>query len=149
MEAHGPISFDGVYLNVYENKTLLLARNALLFVMGDYIGGDNDFDLKAAPDYGLLPEKFCNWDQLIELRDKYGCQLGWHTWSHRNLTTLSEEEVRKELTRPKDVEPLLAYPYGNFDDRIISIAKEMGYDDAWSVDQGNGSRFQRVRRYLK
>lgn len=147
--AQGPTSFDGIYLNVYENRDVLEGKEITFFIMGDYIGGNNDFDLKAAPDYGLLPEKYCDWDQLRELRDKFNCRLGWHTKSHRDLRFLPDDEVRSELERPKEIEPILAYPFGNFDDRIIKLAIEMGYEDAWSVHQGNGDRFQRNRYYYK
>lgn len=147
--AKGQISFDGVYLNVFENRELLKDKEVILFVMGDYIGGNNDFDLKAAPNYGLLPERYCDWDQLKELRDNFGCRLGWHTKSHRDLTLLSDDEIRSELERPSEIDPILAYPFGNFNERIIKLAIDMGYEDAWSVNQGNGGRFQRNRFYFQ
>ncbi|UOF82073.1 nodB-like protein [Caudoviricetes sp.] len=144
----GPISFDGIYLNVYENQDILEGKDVILFVMGNYVGGDNTFDMIAAPDYGLKLEKYCTWDQIFELRDKYKCRVGWHTWSHRDLTKLPDHELEKELKRPDGVEPILAYPFGNFDRRVESFAHAAGYREAWTVDRGDNSPLQQQRHYL-
>jgi peptidoglycan/xylan/chitin deacetylase (PgdA/CDA1 family) len=123
-----------------------------LFVMGNYIGGDNGFDT------GMPLELYCSHLQILELVRDYGCKLGWHTWSHPDLTKLGDEEVRRELRQPGSAGErpwsstpkmtTVAYPYGRFDDRVKLIAQELGYEDAYSVTQGDGSRFAKVRTYL-
>jgi hypothetical protein len=147
LTAKGPISFDGIYLNVYENRDVLVGKDVTLFVMGGYVGLDNSFDLRANPNIGLKLEKYCNWPQIFELKEKYGCKLAWHTWTHRNLGDLKEEGIRMELFRPPNIDPILAYPHGTFNEQIIEIAKDMGYTEAWSVTQGDGSAYQRKRKY--
>lgn len=146
LKCHGLITFDGIYRNVYENRDVLIGKQVILFIMGNYVGRDNSFDV------GMPPERYCDWAELTELQQKYQCKLGWHTWSHRNLCELTDDEIRRELRLPDDpwvpkIEKLLAYPYGNVDERVESIAIEMGYYEAWSVTQGNDSLFQRKRKY--
>lgn len=136
-----PLGIDGVYLNVYQNKDVLLGKEVILFVTGKYLGGDNSFDI------GMPLERFTNEEQLRELKEA-GAKLGWHTWTHRDLTTLSDEEIIRELTCPPEYGEFLAYPYGLYNDRVIAIAKELGFKDAWSVTQGTDKPFERVRTYL-
>ena len=148
--ARGLITFDGVYRNVYENRDLLYGRDVILFVMGNYVGRDNQFDVDANPHLKL--ETYCTWEEICELHEKCGARIGWHTWSHRNLCELSDDEIRRELDLSMvphwvPMERLLAYPYGNVDSRVEDIAIESGYIEAWSVTQGDGSIFRRKRQY--
>jgi hypothetical protein len=140
-----PLSFDGVYLNVWENRALFRGRgdDPILFVMGNVIGGNNSFDRP------MPPERYCDWWHLMDLVTNYDCQLGWHTWSHRNLCELSDdEEVLHEVTPPFPMK-YFAYPYGNVDERVEKIVRSVGcYEDAYSVVQGHGGPFQRKREYL-
>lgn len=136
-----PLSFDGIYHNVFDHREALRGKDVTLFVMGDYMGKDNSFDK------GMPLEFYCDWNEVVELCRVLGAKLGWHTWSHRNLCELPDAEVRKELTPPFPMK-YLAYPYGNVDTRVARIAQEMGYEAAWSVTQGDNSKFQRRRRYL-
>lgn len=139
--SQGPLSFDGVYYNVYTNRHLLKDRDVTLFIMGNYIGKDNAFDR------GQLPETFCDWKEILELKECYGVKLGWHTWTHRNLCWLTDDEVRREITPPFEMD-YFAYPYGVCDARVADLVAAQGYKEAWSVTQGDGSQFQRKRRYL-
>ena len=137
------LTFDGVYLEVYEYRHLLKGKRIILFPSGQYFGCDNSFDV------GQPPGRFCTLSQVFELKRLLNAEVGWHGQSHVSLPTLSEEEIRIELTPPWSPKgTLLAYPYGNFDERVIRIAKELGYRDAYSVIQGDGSEFQRKREYL-
>lgn len=137
------LTFDGVYTSVFDNRDLLEGRNVILFVTGNYIGKNNSFDLD------MPLETFCSQQQLEEL-ENMGCQIGWHTWSHPDLTRLSEEDVEKELTHPFHPfeTDLLAYPYGRFNESVVRIAQKLGYKRAWSVTQGDGSPLKLKRNYL-
>lgn len=140
------LTFDGVYLNVWQNRDVLYwaKKPPILFVMGAYLGGDNAFD--AVPN--VLPiELYCSVEQLFELRDKYNCILGWHTWTHADLTRLPDAQVMEEINALFPVEHF-AYPYGKFDARVEALVKSAGYKYAWSVDKGNGSDFQLRREYI-
>ena len=140
LDAEGTLTFDGVYRNVYEHRYQLKGKDIILFVTGNYFGLDNTFDK------GQPLSQFCTWREVKEM-EKLGFRLGWHTWSHRDLTHLSTAEVIKELDNPFGLD-LLAYPYGNYNQEVIEIAKSLGYKDAWSVTQGDDTQFRRRRQYL-
>lgn len=137
----GPITFDGIYYNVYLNQYVLENKKVILFVMGDYVGGDNSFDP------GQPFERYCDWNQIMELVNIYGCKLGWHTWSHPDLTKLDTQEIIRECQPPFPMD-YFAYPYGKFNDEVIEIVKSLGYKEAFSVTEGDNSEYQRLRSYL-
>lgn len=144
MNCRERLSFDGIYLNVWQHQRVLgipRAEKTILFVMGAYVGKDNSFD---AP---MPPEKYCTWDQIISLVIKYDCELGWHTWTHPNLTLVDDERLIKEITPPFPMKHF-AYPYGALNPRVVAAVAKAGYAEAWGVHIGDGSQFQRLRRYL-
>ncbi|CAG8506066.1 5892_t:CDS:2 [Scutellospora calospora] len=73
--------------------------------------------------------------ETLQRAHKSGHQIGVHTWSHPYLTTQSNNQIIAELqwtsdainaaigVRPKYMRP----PYGDYDDRIRDIAKQLGY----------------------
>lgn len=125
------IGFDGIYQNVYDNQDVLKDKSGIMFVMGDFFGKDNAFDLAHVP----ALEQYCTLKQVQELCDKYDFELGWHTYSHRDLTRLSDSEIIREVTAPFPCK-YFAYPYGTFDQRVVEIVKAAGYEKAYSVTQG-------------
>lgn len=131
LDCHEPIGFDGIYQSLYQNQDILKGKSGILFVMGNYIGKDNTFDLPHVPKL----ERYCDMGQVMELCVKYNFKVGWHTWSHPDLTTLPDSEVIKEITPPFQMD-YFAYPYGIYDERIIRLVKEAGYKQAYSVTQG-------------
>jgi peptidoglycan/xylan/chitin deacetylase (PgdA/CDA1 family) len=126
-----PIGFDGVYLNVYENQDILQTKSGIMFVMGNHMGQDNSFDSANVPKL----EKYCTLSQVKHMCTLYDFEIGWHTWSHRDLTKLSDREVTQEITAPFATK-YLRYPYGIYDDRIVELVKKAGYEKAYSVTQG-------------
>lgn len=137
-----PLSFDGIYLNVWENRDVLKGKDVILYVMGNYVGKDNSFD-KPMP-----LEKYCDWNQIMDLVVNYGCKLGWHTWSHPDLRTLSDEELAREVKPPFPMESF-AYPYGYFDERVIKAVKAAGFKEAVVVFRGDNSPFQKLRTMIQ
>lgn len=73
-----------------------------------------------------------------------GHKLESHSVSHPFLTTLSDADIRYQLTRSRDIikttvgttSYLFRPPYGDINDRVIRITGEMGYKYMvmWSVD---------------
>lgn len=51
LNCQDPIGFDGIYKNVYENRDVLKEKVGIFFVMGDYMGKDNTFDLPHVPNW--------------------------------------------------------------------------------------------------
>jgi hypothetical protein len=139
-----PIGFDGIYMNVYDNMDVLEGKSGILFVMGNYLGHDNVFDLQHVPKL----EHYCNWDEINQIIEKYpNFKLGWHTWSHPDLTTITNvDEIIKEITPPFPMD-YFAYPYGNYNDLVIECVKKVGYKYAWSVTQGTTNTFDNNYNY--
>jgi len=138
-----PLGFDGVYLNVYENQDTLEDKTGVFFVMGNYMGKDNEFDLMHAPNL----EEYCTWKQINEMVDKYDFDIGWHTYSHPDLTTLTKEEIMLEITPPFPMK-YFAYPYGKYNKLVIECVEEAGYEKAWSVTQGDEEPYTLRRDYI-
>jgi hypothetical protein len=73
--------------------------------------------------------------EILQRAVKEGHQIGIHTWSHPSLTSLSNEQIIAELKwtekaiqaavqlTPKYMRP----PFGDYDDRVRSIATQLGY----------------------
>lgn len=73
-----------------------------------------------------------------------GITMGSHSWSHANLTRLSDEELVDELARPMawlrqhvpGALPWLTYPYGAFNQTVAAAAERAGYEAALAVSGG-------------
>lgn len=136
LDCHDPIGFDGIYKNVYENRDVLKGKKGILFVVGNCVGKDNTFDLAYVPKL----EKYCDWNEIMDLVLNTDFELGWHTWSHPDLTKLSIAEAKKEITPPFPMD-YFAYPYGLYNDTLISLVKAAGFKKAFSVTQGTTNIF--------
>lgn len=73
---------------------------------------------------------------LRPLVDSGQIQLGNHTWSHPDLTTLTKEQVADQLRRNDqflrntfgaDATPYFRPPYGNHNDDVDAVAADLGY----------------------
>jgi peptidoglycan/xylan/chitin deacetylase (PgdA/CDA1 family) len=81
-----------------------------------------------------------NWDELRDHAAR-GIAVGSHAISHPHLTTLSDDELRRELTESKqEIEDRLrrscddlAYPYGEHDARVREAARAAGYEIAYAL----------------
>ena len=77
-----------------------------------------------------------NADLLRPLVDSGQIQLGNHTWSHPDLTTLNADDIKDQLRRNDqflrntygaDATPYFRPPYGNHNDIVDGIAADLGY----------------------
>lgn len=129
---HGLITFDGVYQSVWEHREQL-PEGCILFMAGNSEGKNG----------------FITRQQLLTLADEYDCLLGWHTYTHRDLTKLTDDEIRKELDAPAWYpRGFFAYPFGEYNERVIELVKEAGYREALSTTQGNEDAYSLHREYL-
>jgi peptidoglycan/xylan/chitin deacetylase (PgdA/CDA1 family) len=80
-----------------------------------------------------------------------------HTRLHPDLTTLSEDTLLAELAGSRqELEDMLgervrylAYPYGRFNDHVLSTTRNAGYEAAFSTQPGfnrRGVELYRIRR---
>ncbi|WEO77581.1 polysaccharide deacetylase family protein [Cryobacterium sp. SO2] len=77
-----------------------------------------------------------NADQLRPLVQTGQIQLGNHTWSHPDLSTLADADITGELSRNHDfitdtfgtdARPYFRPPFGVHDDRVDALAADLGY----------------------
>lgn len=145
LASEGPISFDGVYSEVYEHYRELKGKDVTFFVSGKYVGGNNDFDLHS----GEKPGTFCTWAQVLEMAGYLGAEVAYHGWEHRKCVGLARDELINELAPRPAFCQSFAWPHGVCDDLAILAAKTCNYTRAWCAGpHGDDSEFQRKRRYL-
>jgi peptidoglycan-N-acetylglucosamine deacetylase len=74
-----------------------------------------------------------------------GHEVSCHTRNHRELTALADHDARMEIeTDKRDLESLagytvrgLAYPFGAYDDRIVSLVSELGMTYARTAEDSH------------
>lgn len=78
-----------------------------------------------------------------------GNEIGGHSVTHPMLTTVSDTQLKSELVDSKNVLEAIpgvgtvhnfAYPYGDYDARVIQAEKDAGYRSGRSVEEGYNSR---------
>jgi len=77
---------------------------------------------------------YMNKKELIEIQD-YGIEIGSHTLTHPDLSTISPSSAKEEITASKTtLEKLLGekilsfcYPSGKFNESVETMVKEAGY----------------------
>ncbi len=141
-----PLSFDGVYVSVYEHYRALKGKDIIFFVSGKYLGGDNSFDLHS----GQPLSRFCTLEQVIEMAEFLDAKIGYHGWAHLKCSELIDDALFSEISLPRwwPNSRSLAWPYGDFDERCKRIAHFIGYVDAYSSLQGDGTQYAKNRTLL-
>ncbi len=140
---HVLLTFDDGYDDLYTELFPFLAGNsftAVIFLVADQIGATNVWDQKT----GLRARNLLTLDQIREMQ-KYGVEFGSHTLSHSYLPSVSDGELRREVTESKRrLEDLLgnevtsfAYPFGGVDRRVRSAVVNAGYLSAFTVLPGS------------
>ena len=116
------VTFDDGHASVLEEALPVLARHGLVGTVFPRL------DLLGSP--GLLSQPG------LEALVAAGWEVGSHTLTHRDLTTLDDAELERELAGSKrELEALLgrpcrsiAYPRGNADERVLAAAAAAGYE---------------------
>jgi len=120
------LTFDNGYENGYTPMILdtLYSRHvpAIFFVTGHYV--------KDQP-------------ELLKRMVAEGHLIGNHSWSHPDMSRISNEKIREELSKVKDAVAqatgqkemrYLRPPRGIFSDRMLGYSKELGYTNVfWSI----------------
>ncbi len=89
-----------------------------------------------------VPE-YMTWDQIVSL-DRSGMDIGSHTATHPDLTTLGAADLRQELSGSAETlknklgHPVywLCYPAGKYDGDVLKFSRDAGYLLATSTEPG-------------
>ncbi|ADY56017.1 polysaccharide deacetylase [Syntrophobotulus glycolicus DSM 8271] len=124
------ITFDDGYEDNYLNAYPVMKKygfTGTIFMVSNYVDGTG----------------YLKTEHLRELQAN-GWIIGGHTAEHINLPTVSAQEALKELQESRqDLEKILgaeiryfAYPFGGYDNKIIEMVKEDGYEIAFTIKKG-------------
>jgi peptidoglycan/xylan/chitin deacetylase (PgdA/CDA1 family) len=127
------ITFDDAFDTVYFNALPILKKydyRATVFAITDFIGMTGSWDYQIA----RFRAKHCNWEQLRVLAAE-GWEVGSHTVSHPDLTSLSASRLWYELKSSKDILAeqlqrkieIISYPFGKYDNTVLAGVKKAGY----------------------
>jgi peptidoglycan/xylan/chitin deacetylase (PgdA/CDA1 family) len=138
------LTIDDGYRSAYDIAYPILRNygfTATLFIYTDFVG---------------VSSSALTWDHLRAMKEG-GFEVGSHTLSHCDLTKRREGEdmdaylarVVRELRVSKEIidEQLqqdtiyLAFPYGEYNQRIMNLCEEMGYKLGFSVKRGGNPFF--------
>ncbi len=126
------LTFDDGFLNFVTTGLPVLTGLGLpatIFVVSDAAGGTNAWGGREAPGIPTLP--LMGWQDL-RAAVRAGFEIGAHTRTHADLTTVSPAQVEDEIAgcverifaelgqRPRR----FAYPYGAVNDAVAAVARE-------------------------
>jgi len=136
------ITFDDGYAdNMLAFEQLVKHKmNATWFVVSNDIGQLSSWNDKNAPRLKLLDRS-----QLLEMQDA-GMEIGSHTHSHCRLTQTTQQQIDFELSHSQSYlsnllnKPVtsLAYPYGLYNQAVLSATRATGYKVAFTTNSGFG-----------
>jgi peptidoglycan/xylan/chitin deacetylase (PgdA/CDA1 family) len=136
------VTFDDAYENVLDVLPALerLRARATVFACSDLADDGTPPSLLEVDDSLEAGFATLRWDRLRELVER-GVGVASHTASHPHLTELSPEDLRHELVESRErLEgelgrrcSLLAYPFGDNDERVRAAARSAGYEAAFGL----------------
>ncbi|WP_448571720.1 glycosyltransferase [Trichothermofontia sp.] len=134
------ITFDDCYQDVLDFGMPILKEYgipAIAFAVTRRLGGTNEWDQKiGAPALQLM-----NTEGLKQLVAG-GFVIGAHSQTHPQLTQISEDQLMPEIKGAiDDLEnvgiskpSLFAYPHGEYNEKVIEIAQNIGLEAAFTVE---------------
>lgn len=149
------LTFDDGYENFYQYALPVLARYgfpAMVYALAERLGQPAGWfaaDGRATP-------PLMSAARLRELR-RAGIDVGSHGLTHLRLARIDRALAQREVTLSKTRleqalgEPVrhFCYPYGSYDDAVVAMAAEAGYDSATTCDRaaaGPGEDLLRLPR---
>jgi len=128
------ITFDDGYEDNYVNAYPILKKygfKGTIFVITSFL----DKSMK----------NYITWDQAAEMDASGIISIQSHTVTHRSMTELSDDQLRRELVDSKEaIEThlhkkvnFIAYPTGTYNLHIAQLVKEAGYEGAFTIKYGN------------
>ena len=140
------LTFDDGYKGVYKYVMPICAKYSIPFCVFITVGF-------------LGKKQYINDDELKSLCSCNLCTIGAHSMSHPMFRYLSEEDIRQEMYNSKtylenitkkEID-IFAYPYGSvyaIDERSFDIAKETGFNMAFSTIGTHNVNTEKIRYFL-
>lgn len=137
------ITFDDGYADNLECAAPLLKKygfTAIVFVVTGMIGGNNSkWPMSDTEEFGQMMDL-----SALHQWQAEGHEIGSHSVSHPNLTTLGSTELQQELSASRDYieaefkKPCktFAYPTGDVDERVANAVKNTGYNLGFTTRSG-------------
>jgi peptidoglycan/xylan/chitin deacetylase (PgdA/CDA1 family) len=124
------IAFDDGYKDNYTHVLPILRSihfSATIFLVVDFIEQKEK----------IIQNVYLSWDEIKEMQD-FGFEFQSHGISHRQMDSLSEEEVGYELIFSKKIleqrlnRPVLffSYPFCQYNEKIKELTRKAGYQGA-------------------
>lgn len=130
------LTFDDGFASIYDHALPVLAPHrtpATVFVVAETLTPDGRLVdwVDRPPPHPVLT---LTMEQVKEMREA-GIRFGSHSYSHGDLTTLSDQEIETDLRRSREVledvlaepVPFVAYPKGRHDERVRRAALRAGF----------------------
>ncbi len=125
------LTIDDNFRSFYDNAFDIFKKYNYTFSLFVYVEATQ----KKYPDY-------LSWKQLREIL-KYG-SLEFHSYAHPHMTFMSDKKLKKDFQKGlklfeknlKIKPKYFSYPYGEYDNRVKSIAKSFGFDAIINQNMG-------------
>lgn len=137
------LTIDDGYEDIYKYAFPLLKKynmKATFYIVVNLVGQFNPKSINLAGNY-------VTWEQLDEMRDSGLINIGSHTMDHAELTNkkYKDKDLRYQIFNSKDILQRklgikikdFCYPYGKYNDEIVKLVKEAGYETATIIEGKN------------
>lgn len=138
------MTFDDGFEELYEHAWPALSRHgieATVFIVAETLteGGKS---VDWVDDPPSVPLQTLELDQILEMQDS-GVMFGSHSYSHADLTQLTEAECERDLRASRETleellgrsVPHLAYPRGRHNATVRRAAERAGFSHAFSLPE--------------
>jgi peptidoglycan/xylan/chitin deacetylase (PgdA/CDA1 family) len=125
------LTIDDSYKSFYQNGLPIFKEFGYPFTLFVYVKATDKR-------YG----DFMTWEQVRDAK-KYG-DIQLHSYSHPHLVSLSDEEIIKDTKKAQKIfkkemgydATYYAYPFGEYNDRVKSIFKSLGFESILNQNSG-------------
>lgn len=144
------VTFDDAYRSTLLAQPILteLGLPGTVFVPTAHVGSSEPMSWAGIDNWVGGPhesELLCMDPADLQALAGAGWEIGAHTHNHPHLTTLDDTALAHELRESRErLAQLmgapcgsLAYPYGDFDGRVVAAARAAGYSAACTLDVGS------------
>ena len=146
--ANSSVSAEEIYGKVYCRNAFCKGKIALTFDDGPHPRYTKEIlsilkEYQVTATFFIIGINAINYPEDLQRIVDAGCEIGNHTYSHRHLKALSEEEMKRELSECEVaisqicgiIPQVFRPPQGMMNESLKRVSAEMGYRlILWSID---------------